>query len=116
MDLTQFTGAWGRPQRDGPALRAIAILGYAKWLVANGYPETVAEIAWPVIRNDLAYVAQYWYVLYPGHAYMTVLFLYLFFKAFDADEPAPLGTTLDLIFGRKLVVPPSSPWQASIVP
>ncbi|KAG7146283.1 Glucoamylase like protein [Verticillium longisporum] len=32
VDLTAFTGDWGRPQRDGPALRAIAIIGYAKWL------------------------------------------------------------------------------------
>ncbi|KAJ2901455.1 glycoside hydrolase family 15 protein [Zalerion maritima] len=60
VDLTEYTGAWGRPQRDGPALRSIAIIGYAKWLVANGYPETASEVAWPVIRNDVAYVAQYW--------------------------------------------------------
>jgi glucoamylase len=62
-DLSPFTGGWGRPQRDGPALRAIAIIQYAKWLVANGYAQTAATVAWPVIRNDLAYVAQYWYVL-----------------------------------------------------
>lgn len=73
-DMTQFTGAWGRPQRDGPALRAIAIMAYAKWLIANGYPETAAEVTWPVIRNDLAYVAQYWYVRLPGrHLYETWL-------------------------------------------
>lgn len=60
IDLTAFTGAWGRPQRDGPALRAIAMIGYSKWLVANGYTSTATNVVWPIIRNDLAYVAQYW--------------------------------------------------------
>lgn len=60
IDLTAFTGAWGRPQRDGPALRAIAMIGYSKWLVANGYTSTATGTVWPIIRNDLAYVAQYW--------------------------------------------------------
>jgi glucoamylase len=60
VDASQFTGAWGRPQRDGPALRAIAMIAYSKWLVANGYTSTATGLVWPVIRNDLAYVAQYW--------------------------------------------------------
>lgn len=50
----------GRPQRDGPALRAIALIGYAKWLIANDYKSTVSDIVWPIVRNDLNYVAQYW--------------------------------------------------------
>ncbi|KAI2632398.1 carbohydrate-binding module family 20 protein [Hypoxylon sp. NC1633] len=60
VDLSAFTGSWGRPQRDGPALRAIALIGYSKWLVANGYNSTALSVVWPIIRNDLAYVAQYW--------------------------------------------------------
>ncbi|KAF9877776.1 glucan 1, 4-alpha-glucosidase-like protein [Colletotrichum karsti] len=60
VNLQPYTGAWGRPQRDGPALRAIAIIGYAKWLVKNGYSSTASSVLWPVIRNDLNYVAQYW--------------------------------------------------------
>ncbi|KAI0112247.1 glycoside hydrolase family 15 protein [Nemania sp. FL0031] len=60
VDGTAFTGAWGRPQRDGPALRAITMIGYSKWLVANGYTSTASSLVWPLIRNDLAYVAQYW--------------------------------------------------------
>ncbi|RYP64376.1 hypothetical protein DL771_008770 [Monosporascus sp. 5C6A] len=60
VDLSPFTEGWGRPQRDGPALRAIAMIGYSKWLVANGYKATAANVVWPIIRNDLAYVAQYW--------------------------------------------------------
>jgi len=61
-DGTQFTGDWGRPQRDGPALRATALITYARWLVANGYTSTAQSLVWPVIRNDLSYVAQNWYV------------------------------------------------------
>ncbi|KAK7752320.1 hypothetical protein SLS62_005656 [Diatrype stigma] len=60
VDLSAFTDGWGRPQRDGPALRAIAMISYSKWLVANGYEDTATKVVWPVIRNDLAYVAQYW--------------------------------------------------------
>lgn len=60
VDLTEFTGEWGRPQRDGPPLRAIALMRYAKWLVNNGYKDTARDIVWPVIHNDLAYTAQYW--------------------------------------------------------
>ncbi|KAM0322023.1 hypothetical protein ACHAQA_009766 [Verticillium albo-atrum] len=56
----QFTGEWGRPQRDGPPLRAIALIKYAKWLIANGYTSTANTVVWPVIKNDLAYVTQYW--------------------------------------------------------
>lgn len=60
VDLSAFTDGWGRPQRDGPALRAIALIGYSKWLIANGYTSTASGVVWPVIANDLAYVAQYW--------------------------------------------------------
>ena len=59
-DGSQYTGDWGRPQRDGPALRAIALITYAKWLVANGYTSTASSLVWPVIQNDLSYVAQHW--------------------------------------------------------
>ncbi|EEU45836.1 uncharacterized protein NECHADRAFT_92513 [Fusarium vanettenii 77-13-4] len=55
-----YTGGWGRPQRDGPALRATAMITYANWLISNGYTSTANDIVWPVIRNDLNYVAQYW--------------------------------------------------------
>lgn len=51
----------GRPQRDGPALRAITLMNYGKWLAGNGYSSTASSILWPVIENDLAYVAEYWY-------------------------------------------------------
>ena len=59
-DLTQFTGAWGRPQRDGPPLRAIAMIAYANYLVDNGSTDTAKDVVWPIIRNDLSYTTEYW--------------------------------------------------------
>ncbi|KAL2886186.1 glycosyl hydrolase family 15 [Ceratocystis lukuohia] len=58
VDMTQFTGAWGRPQRDGPALRATALIGYYNYLLDNEI-STDCKL-WQVIQNDLNYVAQYW--------------------------------------------------------
>lgn len=60
VDGTAYTGAWGRPQRDGPALRATALIAYSRWLLANGGTSTVQSVVWPVVANDIAYVAQYW--------------------------------------------------------
>ncbi|OJD31405.1 glycoside hydrolase family 15 protein [Diplodia corticola] len=60
VDLTQFTDAWGRPQRDGPPLRATAMIAYARWLIDNGYTDTARDVVWPVIRNDLSYTTEYW--------------------------------------------------------
>ena len=59
-DGTAFTGAWGRPQRDGPALRATALIAYAKYLLNNGGTATVTDVIWPLVSNDLNYVGQYW--------------------------------------------------------
>jgi glucoamylase len=57
---TAFTGSWGRPQRDGPALRATTLIAYGHWLQSNGYSDAAANIVWPIVKNDLAYTAQYW--------------------------------------------------------
>lgn len=35
VNETAFTGAWGRPQRDGPALRATAMIGFGNWLIVR---------------------------------------------------------------------------------
>ncbi|KAF2494814.1 putative glucan 1,4-alpha-glucosidase [Lophium mytilinum] len=59
-DMSAFTGAWGRPQRDGPALRATALIAYSRWLISNGYTSTANDIVWPIVQNDLSYVTQYW--------------------------------------------------------
>jgi glucoamylase len=78
IDETAFTDSWGmskhprssqhlssemnigRPQRDGPALRATAFIHYANWLIANGNTTWVAENMWPVVKLDLDYIQNYW--------------------------------------------------------
>ncbi|TRX96690.1 hypothetical protein FHL15_002356 [Xylaria flabelliformis] len=60
VDLTRFNGAWGRPQRDGPALRAIALITYSNWLISHGQKQKAQTVIWPIISNDLSYVGQYW--------------------------------------------------------
>lgn len=59
-DGTKFNGNWGRPQRDGPALRAIAIITYSNYLIEHGDSARVKEVIWPIISNDLSYTGQYW--------------------------------------------------------
>ncbi|KAL1874165.1 hypothetical protein Plec18167_006100 [Paecilomyces lecythidis] len=60
VNMTAFEDAWGRPQRDGPALRAIALITYGNYLISNGATSKVSSIIWPIVENDLSYVAQYW--------------------------------------------------------
>lgn len=60
VNETAFTGPWGRPQRDGPPLRATALIAYAKYLLSTGKNSTVTDLVWPIIQNDIAYTAQYW--------------------------------------------------------
>ncbi|KAK6224731.1 glycosyl hydrolase family 15 [Colletotrichum tabaci] len=57
---SRFNGAWGRPQRDGPALRAITLITYSHWLLDNGEQAKAKDIIWPIIANDLSYTGQYW--------------------------------------------------------
>lgn len=36
VNITAFTEPWGRPQRDGPALRALALIDYRTYLISKG--------------------------------------------------------------------------------
>lgn len=82
VDKTAFTEVWGRPQRDGPALRAIVLAEYSKWLFVSsklvtlfpsvnlisnvpciqdhGARDVAKAVLWPIIRNDLSYVSKHW--------------------------------------------------------
>ncbi|KAH9989729.1 glucoamylase [Russula compacta] len=60
IDGSAFTGSWGRPQRDGPALRSTTLITYANWLLANNNITFVTNTLWPVIQLDLDYVATNW--------------------------------------------------------
>jgi hypothetical protein len=35
IDESAYTGSWGRPQRDGPALRATALIAFGQWLIVG---------------------------------------------------------------------------------
>jgi glucoamylase len=60
LDITAFTGSWGRPQRDGPPLRATALITYANWLISQGNQSYVTNTLWPIIKKDLDYTANFW--------------------------------------------------------
>lgn len=59
-NLTRYDGTWGRPQRDGPALRAIAFMTLAPVLFQLNETALYKQIYWPLVLNDLRYVGQYW--------------------------------------------------------
>lgn len=68
-DLTAFTGSWGRPQRDGPALRALSLIPYAHYLLDHGDEAYVRSALYnagavrapnSTIKNDLEEVAGRW--------------------------------------------------------
>ena len=52
INETAFKGSWGRPQRDGPALRAIALISYSNWLISNGQQDEVSNKIWPIVRSN----------------------------------------------------------------
>ncbi len=67
VDGRAFNGPWGRPQNDGPALRALSLTRWAKQLLRENQRPYVtsklykAEIpAKTVIKADLEYVAHHW--------------------------------------------------------
>ena len=72
VDGSPFTGSWGRPQRDGPALRALTLMAYLRafnsthpqlWeMRADAYLD-LYEATMPAdstIKVDLEYVSRYW--------------------------------------------------------
>ncbi|CAN9108536.1 unnamed protein product [Alternaria alternata] len=74
VDGTPFTGSWGRPQRDGPALQALTLMHYLREYNAS-HPslwssESSEDFFGPyytaempprsVIKADLEYVSHFW--------------------------------------------------------
>ncbi len=66
-DGSNFSGPWGRPQNDSPALRAMTLSQWATYLIADNQTDFVrqnlyaSEIpATKVIKADLEYVAYHW--------------------------------------------------------
>lgn len=69
LDGTPYTGPWGRPQNDGPALRALALIHFANVLLnnkdvnyvqSNLYAGGLDPHTMGVIKVDLEYVAHHW--------------------------------------------------------
>ena len=52
VDETRFNGNWGRPQRDGPALRSVALMGYVEWLITRGKYRTAKTVVWPLVGGS----------------------------------------------------------------
>lgn len=64
---TAFVQNWGRPQRDGPGLRAITILSYVslldKWnkKVSNKFLKSPEFIYNKIVKPDLTYIVRNWF-------------------------------------------------------
>jgi glucoamylase len=67
IDGSGYTGGWGRPQNDGPALRAISMIKFARMLLKEGNQDFVVRVLYSgvipansVIKKDLEYTAHHW--------------------------------------------------------
>src|SRR5690606_8540189 len=66
VDGSVFSGPWGRPQNDGPAIRAIAFIEWAEQLLKEGQRDLVLRLYNPdlsrhsIIKQDLEYTAHQW--------------------------------------------------------
>ena len=63
---TAYTDDWGRPQNDGPALRALTMMHFMNALMADGLADDALKAEFysaaksSYIKNDLEYVAHHW--------------------------------------------------------
>lgn len=67
IDGTPYTGPWGRPQNDGPALRALAMIKLSHYLLTQGREDFVRKSLYDgklpsqsIVKTDLEYVAHNW--------------------------------------------------------
>ncbi|OGV39648.1 MAG: glucoamylase [Legionellales bacterium RIFCSPHIGHO2_12_FULL_42_9] len=69
LDSTPYIGAWGRPQNDGPALRALTLIHFANVLLNNRevtyvhshlYAGGLDPHTMGAIKVDLEYIAHHW--------------------------------------------------------
>lgn len=59
VDGSAFVGPWGRPQNDGPALRALTLIRFAKILTREGKAEELRRL-FSIIKYDLEFVSHHW--------------------------------------------------------
>ena len=67
IDGSSFEGPWGRPQNDGPALRALTMIKFARILLKNNDADYVLKKLYhgtlpanSVLKKDLEYTAYHW--------------------------------------------------------
>lgn len=69
VDGTPFSGSWGRPQDDGPAMRALNFIAVYHMVIGENWPEKNQIIphlyraempANSLIKKDLEFVAHHW--------------------------------------------------------
>ncbi len=63
VDGSAFKDPWGRPQDDGPALRASALIRFSNLLIKEGRYGALADPSLPlrlVIQTDLKFTQKYW--------------------------------------------------------
>jgi glucoamylase len=67
VDGSGYTGGWGRPQNDGPALRAISMIKFARLMLKEGNHDFVVKKLYSgvipansPIKKDLEYTAHHW--------------------------------------------------------
>ncbi|KAJ2660239.1 hypothetical protein IWW48_003071 [Coemansia sp. RSA 1200] len=64
MDGSPFTGPWCMPQQDGPAMRAVSLIGYVRYLLANGKDVSIyydsKQPTTSIVKTDLDYIAVNW--------------------------------------------------------
>lgn len=64
VDGSAYLGSWGRPQNDGPAIRATTLIHFANNLLSQGKETLVRERLYhsghSVIKFDLEYVSHNW--------------------------------------------------------
>lgn len=67
IDGSGYTGGWGRPQNDGPALRATAMIKFARLMLKEGNTDYVLKNLYhgvipadSPIKKDLEYTAHHW--------------------------------------------------------
>lgn len=67
VDGSAFDGPWGRPQNDGPAIRASSLIKLGMFWLSEGQESLVREFlytnelpATKVVKTDLEYVSHHW--------------------------------------------------------
>ena len=63
MDGTAFNGPWGRPQNDGPAEEASALIDLADVMIDQGHKDVALQLygdSTSGIKADLEYVSSHW--------------------------------------------------------